>query len=239
MAKVISLPIWLTKETTCNYLEDRLSQSAVVHPDFGMDTELYASLLANGYRRSGDQVYKPYCTDCQACISTRIPVNDFKPNRKQRRCMQKNQHTQVVIKTAEFNERHFDLYRRYQIARHQKPQDEDISRDDFLHFLSSRWSETWFVEFLIEGRLAAVAVVDQLYNALSAVYTYFDPHFDDYSPGVFAVLWQVEEARRRNLEYVYLGFWIADCRKMTYKIQYQPLEGLIADKWQLINQQKH
>jgi arginine-tRNA-protein transferase len=94
------------------------------------------------------------------------------------------------------------------------------------------------VEFLIEGRLAAVAVVDQLFNALSAVYTYFDADFADYSPGVFAVLWQVEEARRRNLEFVYLGFWIADCRKMNYKIQYQPLEGLIADEWQLIHQQK-
>lgn len=238
MATIISLPIWLTKESTCNYLEDRLSQSAVIHPDFGMDTALYAALIANGYRRSGDQVYKPYCTGCQACISTRIPIKDFKPNRKQRRCNQRNQHTQVVIKTSEFNERHFDLYRRYQIARHQNAHDDEISRDDFLHFLSSRWSETWFVEFLIEGRLAAVAVVDQLYNALSAVYTYFDPDFDDYSPGVFAVLWQIEEAKRRNLDYVYLGFWIEDCRKMNYKIQYQPLEGLIADEWKLINQPK-
>jgi arginyl-tRNA--protein-N-Asp/Glu arginylyltransferase len=236
MAKLISLPIWLTQESACNYLEDKLSQSAVVHPDFGMDPALYAELLAHGYRRSGDQVYKPYCTGCQACISTRIPVKDFTPNRKQRRCIQKNRHTQVIIKTSEFNERHFDLYRRYQIARHQKNHDDDISRDDFLHFLSSRWCETWFVEFLIEGRLAAVAVVDQLHNALSAVYTYFDADFDAYSPGVFAVLWQIEEARRRNLEYVYLGFWIADCRKMSYKIQYQPLEGLIAEQWQLILQ---
>ena len=201
-----------------------------------MDNAVYAALLANGYRRSGDQVYKPYCSSCQACVSTRIPVNDFKPNRRQRRCSQKNQHTQVVIKTSEFNERHFDLYRRYQIARHQKTQDDDINREDFLHFLGSRWCETWFVEFLIGGQLAAVAVVDSLSNALSAVYTYFDPDFADYSPGVFAVLWQIEEARRRNLEYVYLGFWIADCRKMNYKIQYQPLEGLLGDRWQLIHQ---
>lgn len=236
MASLISLPIWLTKEGDCNYFADRLSQSAVVHPEFAMDNAVYAALLANGYRRSGNQVYKPYCSSCQACVSTRIPVNDFKPSRKHRRCSQKNQHTQVVIKTSEFNERHFDLYRRYQIARHQKTQDDDIKREDFLHFLSSRWCETWFVEFLIEGRLAAVAVVDSLYNALSAVYTYFDPDFADYSPGVFAVLWQIEEARRRNLEYVYLGFWIADCRKMNYKIQYQPLEGLLGDQWQLIHQ---
>ncbi|MDD2739854.1 MAG: arginyltransferase [Methylomonas lenta] len=231
---MISLPLWLTAENACSYLDGRLSQSAVVHPDFDMDTSLYAQLLEQGFRRSGSQVYKPYCNNCQACVPTRLPVAVFQPNRKQRRCSQRNKHTQVVIKTAEFNERHFDLYRRYQIARHDKTQATEISREDYLHFLGSTWCDTWFVEFLIEGQLAAVAIVDVLENALSAVYTFFDPAFNDYSPGVFAVLWQIETARQHQLEHVYLGFWIADCRKMSYKTQYQPLEGLIAGKWQNI-----
>ncbi len=231
---MISLPLWLTAENACSYLDGRLSQSAVVHPDFDMDTALYAQLLEQGFRRSGSQVYKPYCNNCQACVPTRLPVAVFQPNRKQRRCSQRNKHTQVVIKTAEFNERHFDLYRRYQIARHDKTQATEISREDYLHFLGSTWCDTWFVEFLIEGQLVAVAIVDVLENALSAVYTFFDPAFNDYSPGVFAVLWQIETARQHQLEHVYLGFWIADCRKMSYKTQYQPLEGLIAGKWQNI-----
>jgi arginine-tRNA-protein transferase len=206
----------------------------VVHPDFELDTLLYSNLLAQGFRRSGDQVYKPYCTHCQACVPTRVPVTTFQANRKQRRCNRRNIHSQVVIKTAEFNERHFELYRRYQNARHDKTQETDLSREDYLHFLASTWCETWFVEFLIEGRLAAVAVVDVLENALSAVYTFFDPAFNDYSPGVLAVLWQIEAARQHGLKHVYLGFWIADCRKMSYKTQYQPLEGLIAGNWQTI-----
>jgi arginine-tRNA-protein transferase len=139
-----------------------------------------------------------------------------------------------VIKTSEFNERHFDLYRRYQITRHDKAHESDISREDFLYFFGSDWCDTWFVEFLIEGRLAAVAVVDVLDHALSAVYTFFDPAFNDYSPGVFAVLWQIEQARQMRLDYVYLGFWIKDCRKMSYKIQYQPLQGLMHRAWQNI-----
>ena len=232
---MISVPLWLTSEQACSYLEGKQSQSAVIHPDFGMDTLLYSRLIERGFRRSGNQVYKPYCSGCRACVPTRIPVAAFRPDRKQRRCLRRNVHTQVVIKTAEFNERHFDIYRRYQIARHDKTDENDISREDYLHFLGSDWCDTWFVEFLIEGRLAAVAVIDILDHALSAVYTFFDPAFNEYSPGVFAVLWQVEEAMRRGLDYVYLGFWVEDCRKMRYKNQYQPLQGLIADQWQDIS----
>lgn len=232
---MISVPLWLTAEHPCSYLDDRLSQSAVVHPNFPLDDVIYSQLIAQGFRRSGDQVYKPHCKDCQACVPTRVPVKSFKPDRKQRRCLRRNANTEVVVKPPEFNERHFDLYRQYQLARHDKNSANDISREDYLHFLSSNWSDTWFVEFLIEGQLAAVAVVDALENALSAVYTFFDPAFDAFSPGAFAVLWQIDAAQKLGLDYVYLGFWIKDCRKMRYKIQYQPLEGLIDQQWQPIS----
>ena len=233
---MISVPLWLTAKQDCSYLDDRLSQSAVIDPDFTMDTLLYSRLIEQGFRRSGDQVYKPHCNGCQACVPTRIPVAAFRANRKQRRCARRNAETQIVVKTPEFNERHFDLYRRYQIARHDKTSENEISREDYLHFLTSSWCDTWFVEFLIEGRLAAIAVVDVLDNALSAVYTFFDPAFDHFSPGVLAVLWQIDSARQLGLDYVYLGFWVKDCRKMRYKIEYQPLEGLIGRQWQPISE---
>ncbi|WP_330165390.1 arginyltransferase [Methylomonas sp. LL1] len=236
MASMISVPLWLTAKQDCSYLDDRLSQSAVIDPDFTMDTLLYSRLIEQGFRRSGDQVYKPHCNGCQACVPTRIPVAAFRANRKQRRCARRNAETQIVVKTPEFNERHFDLYRRYQIARHDKTSENEISREDYLHFLTSSWCDTWFVEFLIEGRLAAIAVVDALDNALSAVYTFFDPAFDHFSPGVLAVLWQIDSARQLGLDYVYLGFWVKDCRKMRYKIEYQPLEGLIGRQWQPISE---
>jgi arginine-tRNA-protein transferase len=199
-----------------------------------MDTLLYSLLLEQGFRRSGDQVYKPHCSACCECVPTRIPVATFQPDRRQRRCIKRNHDTKVVIKPAEFNARHFELYRQYQINRHDKSNIVEITPDDYIKFLASSWCDSWFVEFLVGGRLAAVAVVDVLGRAFSAVYTFFDPEFHNYSPGTFAVLWQIEEARRRNFEFVYLGFWIKDCRKMRYKIQYQPLQGLIAGQWQAI-----
>lgn len=227
-----SFPLWLAAETSCSYLEHRLARSIVVDPEFAIDVPIYSRLLAHGFRRSGNQVYKPHCQQCSACIPSRIPVQDFRPDRKQRRCLQRNQHTQVVIKNCEFDDRHYTLYQRYQTARHAIDNTVTISRDEYQQFFESDWCETWLVEFLIEGKLAAIAVVDVLDDALSAVYSFFAPEFNNHSPGVFAVLWQIEEARKRQLDYVYLGFWIKDCRKMSYKIQYQPLQGLIAEQWQ-------
>jgi len=233
-----SIPIWLDAGHACGYLDDRVSRSGFVHPSVGMDTPLYSQLIAQGFRRSGDYVYKPYCEGCQACVPTRLPVAAFQPDRQQKRCQKRNAQTRVVVKAAEFDPRHFQLYQRYLNARHDKPgTDACTTPDDYLKFLGSSWCETMFVEFLIGGQLAAVAVVDVVADGLSAVYTFFDPEFADYSPGVYAVLWQIETAKQLGLEYLYLGYWIKDCRKMRYKIQYQPLSGLIGGQWQAISNQ--
>lgn len=231
---MMRLPLWLTSSSPCSYLPQQATRSLVVDPALQLDSSIYTQLLNKGFRRSGNQVYRPHCGACQACIATRLAVAKFSPDRRQRRCWQRNQHTQVIIKAAEFDPRHLELYRRYQAARHQPENATPISVDDYLQFFASTWCETWFVEFLIEGQLAAVAVVDWVDDGLSAVYTFFDPAFNHYSPGVLAVLWQIEETRRLGLPYLYLGYWVADCRKMRYKNQYQPIQGLIADQWQTL-----
>lgn len=232
-----SLPLWLTGNANCSYFADRQARSVVVDPNFALNSQLYSHLIEQGFRRSGDQVYRPYCDSCQACIPTRIAVNDFKPDRKQKRCLKRNAETQVTLKNAEFESAHFDLYVRYQAARHDQNAPAKITADDYIEFLGSTWCNTLFVEFKIQQQLAAVAVVDVLENAYSAVYTFFEPALADYSPGVYAVLWQIETARQLELDYVYLGFWIKNCRKMQYKNQYQPLQGLIQQQWQIITNQ--
>ncbi|MDT4290323.1 arginyltransferase [Methylomonas sp. MO1] len=233
-----SIPIWLDSGHACGYLDDRLARSGFVHPSVEMDTALYSQLIVQGFRRSGDHVYKPYCETCQACVPTRLPVQAFQPDRKQKRCIKRNEQTRIVVKDAEFDPRHFQLYQRYLNARHDKPgEDTETTPDDYIKFLGSSWCDTMFVEFLIGGQLAGVAVVDVVTDGLSAVYTFFDPDFADYSPGVYAVCWQIETAKQLGLEYVYLGYWIKDCRKMRYKIDYQPLSGLIDGQWQAISKQ--
>jgi len=231
---MISIPLFLTEQNPCSYLDKTNSQSAFVHPSFSLNTTLYSQLIEQGFRRSGNEVYKPHCPSCSECIPTRVNVEQFMCTRNQRRCLKKNQKTTVIVKPAQFEQSHYDLYLRYQKHKHTGGSMVDSSKSDYTNFLTSSWCNTLFVEFLINDELAAVATVDLLDNALSAVYTIFEPKFNQYSLGNYAVLWQIQHAKELGLEFVYLGFWIKDCRKMSYKTQYQPIQGFINNEWQNI-----
>ena len=102
----------------------------------------------------------------------------------------------------------------------------------YTQFLVEPWGgETRFLELRIGDRLAAVAVTDHLPESLSAVYTFFDPEIEERALGTYAILCQIEEARRLGLEYLYLGYWIAECRKMSYKDGFRPLEARVGERW--------
>jgi arginine-tRNA-protein transferase len=107
------------------------------------------------------------------------------------------------------------------------------SREQFEQFLGNAWDCTRFLEFRIGKQLIGCAVVDHLPAALSAIYTYFDPEYAERSLGTLAVLLQIQLAQQLELEYLYLGYWIADCQKMNYKTHYRPLQLLRENIWQL------
>lgn len=186
-------------------------------------------LLEQGFRRGGNWVYRPCCGGCNACIPVRLPVQDFRLSRGQRRILKRNADIEVHASTARFDERQFQLYVRYLAARH--PADAPVSREDYRSFLGSSWAETRFVEFHARSELLGVAVVDYVPGAMSAVYTFFAPEAASRSPGSLAILWQISEARRLGLEWLYLGYWIGGCRKMEYKAKYRPMEALLVGRW--------
>lgn len=231
---MISIPLFLSQEHPCSYLGGLDAQAIFVHPSFQPSTNIYSRLIEQGFRRSGEQIYRPHCAQCAACRPVRIPVKTFKPSRNQRRCEHKNLSTKASIKPAVFNQQHYEMYLRYQQQRHRCSNMADSSPEDYMNFLTCEWSDTLFVEFSIENKLAAVAIVDRLDNALSAVYTFFDPEFSIFSPGVFSLLWQIKQAQLWKLDYLYLGFWIEECRKMSYKTQYRPIQGYSDGQWKLM-----
>ena len=226
-----SVPLFLTAPHPCSYLDDRLAQSAFIDPALPLTPALYSQLMALGFRRSGDDVYRPCCKLCSACIPVRLPVSRFRPNRSQKRCWRKHGKTVALIKPPVFEQAHYDMYMRYQTVRHADGDMASSSPGDYIRFLGSSWCETKFVEFSIGGELAGLAVIDQVDNALSAVYTFYEPKFADYSLGTYAVLWQIEQARLQQREYVYLGFWIKACKKMAYKSNYQPMQVFSDNGW--------
>jgi arginyl-tRNA--protein-N-Asp/Glu arginylyltransferase len=228
---MISIPLILTQDHPCSYLEGERAQSLFVHPACRLTSALYGQLLALGFRRSGDEVYAPCCGKCSACIPARVPVDEFKPDRSQKRCLKRNRNTRVIIKPAIFEQAHYEMYLRYQNFKHEGGAMTESSPYEYLNFLGSSWCNTCFAEFSIGNELSAVAVIDQFDQSWSAVYTFFEPKFYEYSPGMYAVLWQIEQARRLQKKYLYLGFWIKNCRKMAYKSVYQPLQLYVGQQW--------
>lgn len=230
------LTLYLGHEHPCSYLEDRVARMAFVPSEWPLTRTDYSVLVANGFRRSGELIYRPHCTDCKSCLPVRVPVDRFRPNRIQRRIRKINADIRVVETPAVFNEEQYQLYVRYLGSRHPESEMRLSSPQDYMDFLGHKGSDcTRFIEFRHQDELVAVAVVDVLDDGLSAVYTWFEPRFSSRSLGTLDVLWQIEEARRRELQNVYLGFWIRECRKMAYKSGFQPIEVFQdGSGWQII-----
>lgn len=235
MSDLSTLKLFATQPHPCSYLDGQEATTVFVDPEANIDPALYTQLSQLGFRRSGAHLYRPQCLRCQACVSSRIPVKAFKPNRSQRRCLQLNRDLSLQI-TKDINTlEHYNLYSRYIESRHQDGDMYPPSEDQYKAFLTSEWEITQFIEFRLEGRLIGVSVCDRLGDGLSAVYTFYDAGEESRSLGKFAILAQIEKAKSLGLDYLYLGYWIKECEKMNYKIQYRPLELLVNRRWMRLN----
>lgn len=226
-----TLSLYLTAEHQCGYFADRMSANIVPDPRAEMNSELYSLLVSKGFRRSGNFVYRPHCPDCQACIPCRVQVKNFKPDRNQRRCLKKNQDLVSHIKTACYTEEYFALYERYLNIRHGDSSMANPVPDDFKQFLLCNWEQTLFIETRLKDRLLCVTVADYLNDGLSAVYTFFDPDEHKRSLGNHAILQQIWFCQLHGLPHVYLGYWIEQHPKMSYKSNYNPLEIYHDNQW--------
>lgn len=227
----LRVQFYLTSPYPCSYLEGREARSQVATPAHLIGPAVYSRLIQAGFRRSGHYTYRPHCTGCNRCVPVRVKVGDFQPNRSQRRCQQQNQVLTVISKTLEFKAEHYELYRRYQKMRHAGGGMDQDDSEQYAQFLLSSQVNSSLLEFREAEKLIMVSVVDQVQDGLSAVYTFFDPDLEKRGLGTYAVLWQIEHARTLGLPYVYLGYWIAESRKMAYKSNFRPLEGLRGDLW--------
>lgn len=235
MSDLSTLKLFATQPHPCSYLSGQEATTVFVDPEAKIDPRLYTQLSQLGFRRSGAHLYRPQCMRCQACVSCRIPVKLFKPNRTQRRCIQRNKDLSLHITDNINTTEHYSLYARYIEGRHKDGDMYPPSEDQYRAFLTSEWGITQYIELRLKGRLVAVSVCDRLEDGLSAVYTFYDPLEEHRGLGKYAILAQIEKTKAVNLDYVYLGYWIKDCDKMNYKTQYRPLELLVNRRWMRLN----
>lgn len=229
------LQFYRTDIYPCSYLPDRQARSLLAIPPGLIDSILYSQLVRRGFRRSGLFAYRPDCPACRACIPVRIPVRHFAPNRSQRRCLKR--HGALIAKEhrpAAYDEAHYALYRRYQHARHPGGGMDQNDPGQYAELMLQSRVDTCLVEFVEpeSGALRIVSLIDRLDDGLSSVYTFFDPHIAGTGFGAYSILWQIAQCAAHGLPYLYLGYWIKECRKMAYKAGFRPLEGLVDGLWQ-------
>lgn len=226
----IALRIGLTPEHGCSYLPDEAEQLMVLLDDKHRNPVGYENLLVAGFRRSGNDLYRPHCQGCSACHSLRIPVQQFTASRSQKRIQHNNRDIRLVLSTQDKPE-YYDLFARYIHERHHDGSMFPATRNQYDGFLLCDWLTPYFLEFRLNQQLLALAITDPLPHSLSAMYTFFDPAFADRSLGTLAILTQLELAQRMNRQWLYLGYQVDACRKMKYKTKFHPHELLCGHEW--------
>lgn len=61
--------------------------------------------------------------------------------------------------------------------------------------------------------------------------SFFDPDFSNRSLGTLMILDHIARAKKMGLDYVYLGYWVPNSRKMDYKGRFLPQQRLTPNGW--------
>jgi leucyl-tRNA---protein transferase len=237
MSQIQELPFtaiqfYTTSSYPCSYLGQREARSQVAAPGHLINAGNYSDLVDQGFRRSGLFTYRPHCEHCQACVPIRVEAQSFRPNRSQQRAAKAHAHLRAYSTALAWSSEHYALYCRYQQTRHPGGGMDDDSRTQYSQFLLASRVNSRMVEFRdADGRLQMVSIIDILNHGLSSVYTFFDPSVRG-SLGTFGVLWQIEQCRKLDLQWLYLGYWIEQSPKMQYKSKFKPAQYLLNGRWQ-------
>lgn len=222
MESVVS---FLSTVSRCEYLPDRnwqLRYELVPH----LRPADYLQRLQQGWRRFGYAMFRPDCPFCRMCQSLRVPVDTFRASPNQRRAWKRNQgEVTVRVGAPALSRDRLDLWARFHRHGHEtKGWPVETDGDPGMLLDNPFRTEEW--TYYVGNRLIAVAYVDALPVALSAIYCYYDPTEGARSPGTFNILSLLESARERGLPHVYLGYYVAGCRSLEYKRKFRPNEVL-------------
>ena len=228
------------EDTNCPYLDARVARLPMRLPTRPLTPAEFSERLHAGDRRQGLVLYRPDCPDCRACEAIRLDVESFRPNKTQRRVHRRGQQVFAVdFGEPTLSRDKVALYNKHKVGRDLMGEGDPIDETGYGAFLVDSCTESFEIRYHIDRRLVGVAIVDRGSDALSAVYTYFDPAVSKYSPGVFSILEQLELCKHWGLRWLYLGLYVSQCPSMAYKSRYLPHERLVDGRWVVFDRDEH
>ena len=222
---------FLAPVESCSYLPDQMARM-----EYEQVSELtpdeYAARMMAGWRRFGHALFRPRCPSCLACRSLRVDVHRFRPNRSQRRVRMANEGAvDLQIGSPRVSRSRLELYQRFHDDRARVrgwSERHESASSYHSSFVSNPFpTEEWC--YTLDGTLVGLGMVDALSVGLSAIYFVHDPDHHRRGLGTWNVLCLIEEARRRGLPHLYLGYWVAACVSLAYKASFRPFEILGTD----------
>lgn len=225
-----------TAPLPCPYLPDRLERKLVTELSGPGAENLHEALARSGFRRSHSIAYAPACPGCKACVPVRVVVKDFERRRTLSRLWRENADLIATRVPARATTEQYELFARYQQSRHPGSDMALMGFYEYSAMIEDSPIDTFMVEFRDRaGVLTAVCLTDRTSDGLSAVYSFFESNGSRDGLGNYVVLWLIAQARKLDLPYAYLGYWITNSAKMAYKARFQPLECLGPDGWQRLS----
>ncbi len=233
---------YVTAPQPCPYLPGRAERKLFTHLTHDKPPGLVDSLLKSGFRRSQNIAYMPYCEGCHACVSVRVIVDEFEPSRAMRRTHVRNRDVVARRGAPVATPEQYALFRDYIDMRHGDGGMVDMSGLDYAMMVEDSVIRTFLTEYrlkpaeplatLVEAwPLVAVALCDRLSDGVSMIYSFYDPAEEARSLGTHMIVDHIGHARRLGVPYLYLGYWIAGSRKMSYKARFGPQERLGPNGW--------
>lgn len=216
----------------CPYLQGQVARLPLRMPMAAVTPDEFDQMLEAGERRSGRMVYRTQCPACHACQPLRVPVARFEPTPSQRRAVRKNEgEVQVEIGLPELTFERLQMYNRHKRERGLAQGDEPLTAIGYRTWLMDTCTDTRELRYYVGKKLAAISILDFGRRAASSVYHYFDPDEGRRSLGVYSVVKEIELCRRLGLDWYYLGFYVADCDRLSYKATYWPHQRRIDGEW--------
>ena len=224
---------FITEPMPCPYIEGMMERKLFTHMTGDKADDINNNLTHAGFRRSQTIAYRPACDECAACRSVRVDVTGFRASKNLRRIAIRNQDLTAHVLPPQSSREQFELLHRYLDHRHSEGGMADMTPQDYITMVEETAVSTRLIEYrTADNQLVACLLRDTMFDGYSMVYSFFDPDLAERSLGTYIILQQIQAAQDDALAYLYLGYLIESCTKMSYKKRFKPLEILGKDGWQ-------